>query len=240
MDGRPTVYGTLLASIFLLSVGCYGPELENESFVCFDNSDCAVGYQCRQVEDRQVCLEDDSDDVRVCETYCDQFLDKCEPTDESTYENPYDDREDCLNQCDGIPATGEIGDTGGNTVQCRFYHIGVARPGDSTHCPHAFKLAASGGCTGECFDFCTRFQSVCGSFTNDASSPQDDLDECRLECREFGRVPAGELGDPPEGDTFECRAFYLDAAEDAEADSSEEVEFCEDARSAEGAGGRCQ
>ncbi|MGM0557750.1 MAG: hypothetical protein ACQEVA_15305 [Myxococcota bacterium] len=240
MDGRRTTYCGLFVSILLLVAGCYGPDLESEDFNCFGDEDCAAGYQCRLVGEQQVCLEDNSDDVRLCETYCDQFLDKCEPTDDSTYENPYDNREDCLNQCDAIPADGEMGDTSGNTIQCRFYHIGIAAPGDSTHCPHAFPLAAGGGCTGECFDFCSRFQSVCGAYNDDSSSPEVDLEACRRDCRELENIPESELADPPESDTFECREFYLDAAQEADEDSTERDDLCADARSEAGQGGRCE
>lgn len=70
-----------------------------------------------------------------CENYCDLALNTC-----SGDNKLYDDGESCLAACDGFGADGEAGDAGGDTVQCRIYHLGVAgsdgEESAAVHCPH--------------------------------------------------------------------------------------------------------
>jgi hypothetical protein len=56
----------------------------------------------------------------------------------------------CTTACNGIAITGKPGDTTGNTVQCRIYHLGAASADAAAatlHCPHA-NLTASANCVG--------------------------------------------------------------------------------------------
>jgi hypothetical protein len=48
----------------------------------------------------------------------------------------------CMSACAGYAATGKPGDTTGNTVQCRIYHLGAALSNATLHCPHG---AVDGG-----------------------------------------------------------------------------------------------
>jgi hypothetical protein len=115
-----------------------------------------------------------------------------------------------------------------------MYHLGVAAQNPGLHCPHAWPLAASGGCTGDCFDFCDQYRTVCGSFSDDETLPRDeDIENCRSTCREFQRVDAEELGAEPTGDTLECRQFYLDRAAELNdnPDSQDFNDACDNARS---------
>ena len=76
-----------------------------------------------------------------CDVYCDLALTNCEDTDAL-----FADATACHAACAGIPTTGTAGDTDGDTVQCRIYHLGVAGDpdagGGAIHCPHG---AVDGG-----------------------------------------------------------------------------------------------
>jgi hypothetical protein len=79
----------------------------------------------------------------VCGTWCDNYCHLAETacTGELVL---YADRPECETACLSIPATGVAGDPGGNTIQCRIYHLGIASGPDMpmTHCPHG---AVDGG-----------------------------------------------------------------------------------------------
>jgi hypothetical protein len=72
----------------------------------------------------------------LCDAYCDQMVRTC-PT---TF---FADKATCMTACAAYDATGTVGATSGDTLQCRFYHATVATlTGDLTHCSHA---SVSGG-----------------------------------------------------------------------------------------------
>lgn len=48
---------------------------------------------------------------------------------------PYASAVDCLTECNGY-ARGTAGDTMGNTLDCRIYHLNAAMANAVTHCPH--------------------------------------------------------------------------------------------------------
>ena len=48
---------------------------------------------------------------------------------------PYASAADCLTECNGY-ARGTVGDTMGNTLDCRIYHLNAAMANAVTHCPH--------------------------------------------------------------------------------------------------------
>jgi len=55
----------------------------------------------------------------------------------------------CLSSCAAYPITGTLGDTVGDTLQCRFYHVSVAAQSAQNaivHCPHASPLSVAGVC----------------------------------------------------------------------------------------------
>jgi hypothetical protein len=54
---------------------------------------------------------------------------------------------DCMTDAAAIPTDGTPGATGGNSIQCRMYHLGAALLDAATHCPHG---APDGG--GVCVD----------------------------------------------------------------------------------------
>ena len=59
-----------------------------------------------------------------------------------------DDFEQCVTECQPLPDDGAIGDTTGNSVQCRMYHLGAAAESGNraTHCPHASIPSADATC----------------------------------------------------------------------------------------------
>ena len=76
-----------------------------------------------------------------CEVYCDLAGTNCLDSDAL-----YADDAACSAACAGFSATGATGDTDGDTVQCKIYHLGVAGsdwPASAAiHCPHG---AVDGG-----------------------------------------------------------------------------------------------
>ncbi len=70
-----------------------------------------------------------------CDNYCHLAMTACTGTNKL-----FDTNEACMTECAKYPATGKSGDTGGNTVQCRIYHAGVASQSSDNatkHCSHA-------------------------------------------------------------------------------------------------------
>ena len=67
----------------------------------------------------------------ACDTYCALADANC--TDDNAIDWGDDD---CATACAGYSADGTDGDAGGDTVQCRIYHLGVAADDPATHCPH--------------------------------------------------------------------------------------------------------
>ena len=86
--------------------------------------------------------------ANVCGTWCDNYchlaMGNC--TDGDVL---FESADACETVCAGYAADGEAGDAGGDSVQCRIYHLGVAGTPDgaSVHCPHG---AEDGG--GVCVD----------------------------------------------------------------------------------------
>ncbi len=76
-----------------------------------------------------------------CEVYCDLEAKNC-PDGDSLYA----DHAECLAACDDFFDGGQAGETSGDSVQCRIYHLGVAGDPDAggaaVHCPHG---AVDGG-----------------------------------------------------------------------------------------------
>lgn len=69
-----------------------------------------------------------------CEAYCSLALGGCMGANEL-----YANGEECATACAALDDSGTVGDTSGDTVQCRLYHLGVAISTSMTdlHCPHA-------------------------------------------------------------------------------------------------------
>jgi len=82
----------------------------------------------------------------LCDVYCGLAMSVC--TGNLAI---YTTSVDCQTACKALNASGLPGATGGNTLQCRIYHIGaaVALNDKTTHCPHGGVVSAvcGGGST---------------------------------------------------------------------------------------------
>jgi len=128
-----------------------------------------------------------------CEGYCSQMMTHCPES--------YGSFEDCLSFCALIPDDGEVGDTVGNTVQCRTYHGSFPAAGDpSLHCPHA-------GLTGGdmCGDYCEVYCDFVDAHCSDDPQLYDDRAACEAACVEFSTY--GREGDTS-GNTVQCRIYH--------------------------------
>ena len=152
-----------------------------------------------------------------CEAYC-QLYDAVCP----------DDQDDCMDKCVALPDRGTFSaaqdSLGGDTIQCRLYHLNAAaraaRAGDreerNLHCDHALLRASLGerdfcdlpdGSTPECSDYCRLVQQACG-----AHPVYDSQEQCEAVC-ERGLFPKGtntvESGlQDSTGDTVACRRWH--------------------------------
>lgn len=68
-----------------------------------------------------------------CNSMCSDFENWCEGV---TVDDPYADRDDCLQKCASFPV-GVEGDLTGNTLHCRWHHLHVEGGDPSVHCVHA-------------------------------------------------------------------------------------------------------
>jgi len=95
------------------------------------------------------CSHADQAGGDVCGTYCDVYCDLIQKNCQGSNQQ-YPDTASCMSACALIPATGQDNDAGGDTIQCRIYHAGVAGnpiANAPVHCPHAGKNGA-GVCGG--------------------------------------------------------------------------------------------
>ena len=72
--------------------------------------------------------------AELCEKFCTDEFDICTGDLQQ-----YDTLEDCAAECNQF-ARGAVGDTSGDTLDCRIYHLGAASGSAAgsatTHCPH--------------------------------------------------------------------------------------------------------
>jgi hypothetical protein len=122
---------------------------------------------------------------------------------------------DCTTVCAALPLGGSIGGSA-DDIACREYHAGLAPTDATTHCPHAGAFGAD-TCGAHCDAFCTIDIAVCGS---GAGKPYVDLATCKTACMAYARAAAGSqvnAAGPTAGNTFDCRAWHLLKAADANA-----------------------
>jgi hypothetical protein len=81
----------------------------------------------------------------TCGTNCDAYC-QIETTVCTGANAAFGGMNECLSKCGAWAATGKAGDTSGNTIQCREYHLGVASTSDAnamTHCPHTGDMSST-------------------------------------------------------------------------------------------------
>ena len=145
-----------------------------------------------------------------CEVYCGLAGKNC---------TLFDDDEACLAACAAYATDGTPGDTAGDAVQCRIYHLGVAGDegsgGAATHCPHGGP-DGGGMCVGEppaaptCEAYCETLVANCpGEHAQFAGGKEACLDYCTG----WATLPVGTLEDTA-GNTVGCRLYHAGAAAD--------------------------
>ena len=135
-----------------------------------------------------------------CASYCKNIVTICA----STQNAQYLDEATCVKMCANFPA-GMAGDTTGNTLGCRVYHLNVASTssGNATlHCPHAGPYGF-GTCGSNCEDFCLLYGAECNSSTYGGAG-------CTVGCATLANdggpfINAG-------GNTLPCREYHLENA----------------------------
>ncbi|MCB9531030.1 MAG: hypothetical protein H6698_01270 [Myxococcales bacterium] len=88
----------------------------------------------------------------VCGSWCVNYCSLVETICGDSIPPLYDDFEDCLDRCDHFDDDGAIGDTTGDTVQCRLYHLHAAtadRLSAAIHCAHASERSTATTCSGD-------------------------------------------------------------------------------------------
>jgi hypothetical protein len=68
--------------------------------------------------------------MATCASFCADYIATC------TTAPDWATAGECETECAGW-AQGMPGDMGGNTLECRAYHVGAAANDPTTHCPHA-------------------------------------------------------------------------------------------------------
>ena len=149
-----------------------------------------------------------------CENYC--HLTKSNCTDANKL---YPADADCATACAKAPADGKLDATGGDSVQCRIYHLGVAGTDAAAakdHCSHGKVPNDVGGpCTTAapagptCEGMCEAVQKACGD-TGD-NSQFANAAACVTYCKVNGKIPAGAIGDT-KGNTIGCRLYHAGVA----------------------------
>ncbi|MBI4448679.1 cupredoxin family copper-binding protein [Candidatus Woesearchaeota archaeon] len=162
----------------------------------------------------------------VCGTYCNNY---CHLSLKNCAGRPFTTASDCLARCAQYSPLGTPGNTLGDSVQCRIYHLGVAGvdvAAADIHCPHA---APDGGgvCVGviptrtdvasspppapvinppgpRCADYCTSVQTACVGDNQQYENAQT----CLAQCASY------RIGTPGEttGDTLSCRTYHAQVA----------------------------
>jgi hemoglobin len=167
----------------------------------------------------------------LCDTYCDLASTNC------SGDNVIDwGTGDCQAACAAYPADAEEGATGGNSVQCRIYHLGVAgSDGDTSaavHCPHG-SVDGGGVCADAeptlCDTYCDLAETNCtGDNVIDFGT-----DGCQASCALY---PADGEDGAAGGDSVQCRIYHLGVA-GSDGDTSAAV-HCP--HGSVGGGGVCQ
>lgn len=138
----------------------------------------------------------------TCEDYCALWVTGCDDFDQ--YEHNTDI---CLAQCKQWPI-GTPADTTGDTLGCRFYHVGVANQADANvHCPHAGKNGADTCVDADapkCATYCSTYLANC----KDKLNAYKDEADCLAQCAPWYQ------GEPAETtrDTVGCREYHAGVA----------------------------
>ena len=136
-----------------------------------------------------------------CDSYCALYESGCK--DFSEYANT----EECLAQCAQWPI-GLPGETAGDSLGCRSYHVGVANMANpEVHCPHAGPSGAMTCVSADaptCDDYCTTYFGSC----KDKLNLYMNMGDCMDQCIEW--YPG--MKDATAGDSIGCREYHAGVA----------------------------
>lgn len=134
-----------------------------------------------------------------CETYCEAVQASCTGANAQ-----YSSLENCMDVCSSLDE-GALGETTGNTLGCRLYHVGAAATDPDVHCLHAGPTGGTEAeCGGSCESFCTIALDQCDGVYTDAAA-------CATACAAFDTDPAYSTA-ASGGDSFACRMYHLTVA----------------------------
>ncbi|GMV41329.1 MAG: hypothetical protein AMXMBFR64_30450 [Myxococcales bacterium] len=143
-----------------------------------------------------------------CDTYCQLAMTNC------TGGNAlYGSLPQCQAACAAMSDGGASGDAGGDTVQCRIYHLGVAgsnKPASAAeHCPHG-GVDGGGVCVDPpptCAEYCATVSAACTGGNAQYGSEA----ACLSYCGTWAMLPPGKTGDTS-GNTIGCRLYHAQVA----------------------------
>jgi len=147
------------------------------------------------------CEEDSTEQEQICEDYCNDSITVCRDGNAQ-----YASLGECLTTCSGYATTGDEGDTKGDTLQCRVYHLSVAETDPELHCPHSGPTGA-GMCVDEVSD-CDRYCAQMHESCQGSASPYESHTECEDTCANDIRAAQEETGN-----TVLCRINVLNATD---------------------------
>jgi hypothetical protein len=109
--------------------------------------------------------------------------------------------------------SGEQGDTGGDSVECRLRQANLARLEPFTHCKYAGPIG-NGACGSNCDAYCDLMMATC---TEDSSDGYyfETRGACMSECETLTDLETYTSSAEValfEGDHLQCRAFHVSAA----------------------------
>ena len=138
-----------------------------------------------------------------CENYCDLVMGSCTDADVQ-----YGSRDECLSFCNLLPL-GKASEKGESTVGCReLYAGGPAKTDSVAYCAAAGPFGGN-LCGDRCSAFCQLTLAACSP---EAGTPAyGSYADCQTACAQLVYADAGGdgLGGPQDGDTLNCRLYYL-------------------------------
>ncbi|MBM4342507.1 MAG: hypothetical protein FJ100_03925 [Deltaproteobacteria bacterium] len=155
----------------------------------------------------------------ACGTWCDNY---CHLVDKSCLAAKQDmdvDTSTCLTKCKELKDGGKPNDAGGDSVQCRIYHLGVAGTDEANakiHCPHGKVAPAVGtpcAAAAPTAPTCENYCKVVAMHCTGENAQYKDEAECVTYCKTQGKLPVGTADDKTVN-SVGCRTYHAGAAKD--------------------------
>ena len=148
----------------------------------------------------------------ACVEYCNLATTNC------TEDNAIDFGDSTCEDTCAAMTEGTTGDTDGNTVACRIYHLTVAADAPGAHCPHGNPAGGSDAAGFPCTDPVPGPSDACVEYCNLATTnctEDNAIDFGDSTCEDTcAAMTEGTTGDT-DGNTVACRIYHLTVAADA-------------------------